>query len=547
MTCNTFNNQTTKYSTAALTTTQLNAQLYNFEQLYNIQTDPSLLYDNEVIYSTVSLTKATLATIDPSGTIYPLVWERFNQSPILAPEYADFLNYSQYDLSVVNSFLNSFFVESSVAASAGLSTTSRPLTSFPIEITAYYEQLDLYYNDNFSASLSGGFCSTFSGKLLELATLASSAVNLINQLKNFSIDALAATVLAKLNSIKEILYNLVDSLKEKLLQQINNIVDKIVSFKNMIMSTAKAIGKKVAQAKNFFSDLNMKNIKTKIEELIAKMAGGYEKITPEVIAYIMFRLCKLVESVEAFMKSPVDGLKSVMEAYAIQAAVFGNFSTAATSAAVQAGHHRRDVFDLANERDAAIERSNSAGLGAYIRRLNTAEEIAMAMEIKAATTEQIYSESFAAARMITFTTLGDDSKDDGPGRWQNLDMNTLINIFRVSNKIGAKLSINSAWRSIKTQESLYARGKTTTNRGRHVYGQALDIRMRDKSTEFRDTFIRFASEELYGGIGTYPTFIHVDTGGLNTWGELNAAALREHENGTYRRAQYENITNSGPQ
>ena len=547
MTCNTFNNQTTKYSTAALTTTQLNAQLYNFEQLYNLQTDPSLLYDNEVIYSTVSLTKATLAVIDPSGTVYPLVWERFNQSPILAPEYADFLNYSQYDLTAVNSFLNSFFVDSSVSTSAGVSIAGQPLTSFPVEITAYYEQLDLYYNDNFSASLSGGFCSTFSGKLLELATLASSAVNLINQLKNFSIEAIAATVLAKLNSIKEILYNLVDSLKEKLLQQINNIVDKIASFKNMIMSTAKAIGKKVTQAKNFFSDLNMKNIKTKIEELIAKMAGGYEKITPEVIAYIMFRLCKLVESVEAFMKSPVDGLKSVMEAYTIQAAVFGNFSIAATSAAVKAGHHRRDVFDLANERDAAIERSNSAGLGAYIRRLNTAEEIAMANEIKAATTEQIYSESFAASRMITFTTLGDDSKDDGPGRWQNLDMNTLINIFRVSNKLGTKLSVNSAWRSIKTQEALKAAGKTTTNRGRHVYGQALDIRMRGRSTEFRDDFIRFASEELYGGIGTYDNFIHVDTGGLSTWGELNAAALREHKNGTYRRAQYENITNSGPQ
>lgn len=544
MTCNTFNNQTSKYSISALTSEQLTSQLYSFEELYNLQVDPSLRYDNDVIYATTGLTRAILISIDPNRSTYPLVWERFNQGPILAPEYAEFLNFSQYDLNSVNSLLNTFSTNIIAANTANIVIDISAST--PINITQYFEQLDLYYNDNYAASLSGGFCSAFGGQLLELASLVSGAVNLINQLKNFTISG--ALILAKLNAIKEILNNLVDSLKEKLLQQINNIVEKLATFKNMVVSAANAIGKKITQAKNFFSDLNMKNIKEKIEGIIAKMAGGYEEITPEVIAYILFRLCKLTEIVSGFMQSPVDGLKAVMNAYAVQSALFSNFSMASTAEAVRDGHFRRDPIDLARERDRAIETSNSSGISTYVSRAPTAEEIQMALEIKAATNEQIFSNSFAAASLISFERLGPRSIADAPYTWQRLNQDVLTRIFIVAKRLNTKLYINSGWRSYASQAIIKANDPDAASPGNslHESGQALDVSMRDRTDEFRNNFIRAASEEGYNAIGTYPTFIHVDTrGGKKIWGSYNTAALNMHYRNAYRDGIYK--PNSGIQ
>lgn len=519
MTCNTFNNQTAKYSVSALTPEQLNNQLYSFETLYNMQLDPSLQYDQELIYSTVSLTKNTLVIVDPSGTLYPLVWDRFNQGPILAPEYADFLNFSQYDLTDVNNILNSF-----------------PITP-PISVTQYFEQLDLYYNSNFAATLSGGFCSAFSGKLLALSGLISGAVSFINQLKNFSLS----DIIGRLTSIKTILLKLVDSLKEKLLQQITNIMNKVNNFKNMIISTAAAIGKKIQQAKNFFSDLNINNIKTKIEEIIARMAGGYEEITADVIAYILFRLCRLTEILNAFMKSPVDALKGVMNNFLYQQTLFTNFSLNATAAAIEAGHFRKDPFDIIAEREAAAQAGNNSGMSAYVSRPFSTDEMQMANELQSVTIEQLKSSSYAAAQYITFTD--DIIARADPIEWQGVTAGTYMRLFRIAKRLGTSFRINSARRPPKLNAAVDGAKNSL-----HLSGQALDVSMIDRSNEFRVNFIRAASEEGYNGIITYPTFIHVDTrGAIYAEGSYNTEALALHRNGSYRKAIYKQVNNSAPQ
>ena len=541
MTCNTFNNQTSKYSISALTISDLTSQLYSFDELYNLQVNPAIKYDQDVIYSTIALTQEALINVDPNGTTYPLVLERFKQGPVLSAEYADFLEFSQYDLEFLNSLLSSY--NSTISSVGGQSNASQVTNDSQLEINSYYTQLDLYYNNNFETSLSGGFCSAFNGNLLQVAGLVSAGASLIDQLKNFSIK----DVIDKLNSIKDILNKLVDSLKDRFLQQINNIVKKIESFKNMAIATANAISKKLARAKNFFSDLNIKNIKTKIESIIAQMAGGYEKITPEVIAYILFRLCKLTEIVGAFMRSPVDGLKSIVNAYVIQSALFSNFSVTATTDAVKAGHFRKDPFVIIAEKNNAAQVINNAGVGAHINKEFTTEEISMANEIRSATIEQINSNSFAASNMISFSTL---NKDEAPLSWQKVEIGVWVRIFRVAKKLNTILSINSAYRSSAKQQRLYnaaiakngpsQKSVAKPGRSQHNFGQALDVNMAGKSDEFRNNSIRACSEEGFDGIGTYSKFIHVDTRGhISIWGNYNSLALSNHKKQSYRKGLYE--------
>jgi len=486
-----------------------------------MQSDPSLQYDQEVIYATVSLTKSTLISVDPSGLTYPLLQERFRQGPILAPEYADFLSFSQYDLTYVNELLNSF-----------------PVTP-PVGLSQYFDQLELYYDQNYSATLSGGFCSAFSGKLLALSGLISGAAKLISQLKNFSLSS----VLAQLTSIKEILYKLVDNLKQKLLQQIQNIATKIANFKNMITSVANALGNKLQQVSNFFSDLNMNNIKKKIEEIIASMAGGYEEITGDVIAYILFRLCRLSEIINSFMRSPVDSIKNVMNNFAMQSVLFQNFSRTATIGAVNAGLFRKDPFDTIAEQGAVAAATNAAGVSTYLSRPVTATEIAMANELKSATLEKINSNSYAAASLISFDTL---NKDEAPRSWQEVDALVWVRIFRIAQRLNTKLSLISAFRSNAKQTRLYNDAiaqygpsqKRVAKPGSslHEFGGALDVDMGGRSNEFRANFIRSASEEGFNGIGTYSEFIHVDNrGDIWTWGGYNTDALALHKDNAYRK------------
>jgi uncharacterized protein YcbK (DUF882 family) len=514
----------------------LKNSIITFDELYNLQLDPSMLYDQDMVYSAISLTQEALVKIDPNGTLYPLVLERLKQGPVLSVEYVNFLEYSQYNIEFINSILG--FYNSTISNTNTGSNPSQIINDSQIEINNYFTQLDLYYNNNYAASLSGEFCSAFNGKLLVLASLISGGVELIDQLKNYSIS----DVLTKLNSIKDVLNKLVDSLKERLLQQINNIVKKIESFKNMVIGTVNAMSKKVARAKNFFSDLNIENIKKKIESIIARMAGGYEKITPQVIAYILFRLCKLTEIVSVFMNSPVDALKSIVSAHVIQTALFSDFSVASASDAVQHGYFRKDPIVIVSEKNNAAQTINNAGVGAYINKEFSEEEISMANEIRSATIDQINANSFAASNLISFATL---NKDEAPSSWQKVEIGVWIRIFRVAKRLNTVLRIQSAYRSNAKQKRLYnaavAKNPSQTSVARpgsslHNFGQALDVNMEGKSDEFRNNFIRMCSEEGFGGIGTYASFIHVDTRErISIWGNYNSLALSSHKNQTYRK------------
>jgi CRP/FNR family transcriptional regulator len=89
-------------------------------------------------------------------------------------------------------------------------------------------------------------------------------------------------------------------------EEVLNVVDQIAQIKTRIISVMNFFSEKIRKTKEFFSDLNMANLKTKIEEIIAKMAGGFEEITPEVIAYMKNEITRLQCEVEMF-KDGIDG------------------------------------------------------------------------------------------------------------------------------------------------------------------------------------------------------------------------------------------------
>ncbi len=517
MSCNTYDAGPTKASTKALTTEQLRTQLYSYDKLIGLQFDPALKYDVEKLSYALGLTVGNFSQVIAAD--YPNVAERIKQSPITPSEYADFLDSTGFNLDQVTSIF-----------------TGIPVTAFTVP--EYFTQLDHYYNKNFANSLSGGFCSLFTGALQALAGLVSAGASLISQLKNG-----VAAVIGQLNAIKNILFNLVDKVKEMMLQRVQQLVNQISQIKTQVLSTMKYLHNKAMNVKEFFSDLNMTNLKSKLEAMIAKMAGSFEELTPDVIAYLLYRLCQIVETVQNFMESPVDAFKNMLTNFAIQEISLTNLANIGRIGSVNAGGYRADPFEIARVKEQLADNVNSHATPGvypkgYITKPPTAEEVALVTQLTS-----------AGNQYVEFSSQVLNQNDPVPeAGWKMVKPEIFIILFRVAKRMGVKFSINSGYRSPAYNANLAKTSSGVAKNSLHMSGMALDVDMtrHGNSDDFRNRFIEFASQEGAGGIGTYNSFIHIDIGQRRTWTSLNGSALAIHRKDGFRKgapvAETENIT-----
>lgn len=513
MSCNTFNSPTSKFSEAALTTDQLRANLYGFSSLIDVQNDPVKRYDVVSVALAINGTYTLFNNLTNKNE-YEYLHDRINRGIIPPSEYADFLDKSKIGLDAVISMMNGLLI--------GLQPSD------------YLSQLDQYYNNNFANSHTGGFCSLFSGAVMQLLGLISSAANMINQLKNG-----LASIIAQLMSFKDLLHNMVDKLKEMMIQQIQNIINQAMGAISKAIGAATFFVNKAKQVKEFFSEANIASLKAKIEEIISQMAGGYEELTPEVIAYLLFRLCQLSEVITNFMKSPVDGLNALISNYAMQEMVLTNFSNEASMRAVQAGGYRMDPFEVARLRSEAASKINSdySGEGSvdpasYITMGFTQEEIEMAMNITDAGNQYLKFQS---------QVLSQNDPIEGAG-YKYVKHEVWMRIFRISRRLGIQLYCNSGYRS----PTYNAKQPGSAKSSLHMSGMACDISMNNVPKSRIPEYIKYASQEGFQGMEYYASgnFVHTDIGNRRRWYPGNGAtpnaiedAIQIHMKDGFRRGR----------
>lgn len=513
MSCNTFNSPTSKFSDAALTTDQLRANLYSFSDLIDVQNDPVKRYDVVSVALAINGTY-TLFNNTANKEDYIYLNDRITRGIIPPSEYADFLDRSKLSLIDINAMMNGLLV--------GLQPSD------------YLSQLDQYYNKNFANSHTGGFCSLFNGAVMQLLSLVSKASTLINQLKNG-----IASIIAQLTSFKELLVNMVDQLKDMMLKQIQNIVKQAMGAVSKVISAATFFMNKAKQVQAFFSDANMASLKGKIEEIMSQMAGGYENLTPEVIAYLLFRMCQLSEVITNFMKSPVDTLNALISNYAQQELVLTNVSNEATIRAVQAGGYRMDPFEVARLKSEAASKINSdySGEGSvdpanYITMGFTEDEIKMAMELTEAGNEYLKFQS---------QVINQNDPVEGAG-YKYVKHEVWMRIFRVSKRLGLPLTCNSGYRS----PAYNAKQPGSAKSSLHMSGMAVDISMGNIPKSRIPEYIKYASQEGFGGMEYYGSqnFVHTDIGNRRRWHPGNGSlpnaiedAIQIHMKDGFRRGR----------
>lgn len=455
---------------------------------------------------------------------YPNVYERVNADVIFTPiEVADFgylYQYTPLDLSVQCGILSPKLLN----------------------------EVEDFYSNGISQGIIGKFCSLMPNIFAAVGqffTFIDNVEGFINDIKNF-----AKNIQDTLEGgLKSVLTGLVDRIKKQVLQVVDKVVEKVkgiienFSLENIANEVKTFVEQKIIgkfhqlkeQAMSFFNELNIENIKKKIEALIDYAGGLFKEPTLEEIQFLIYRFCNLASMIEKGINSLADPLRDFTNNFKDTVETLRSSSNRNTARAVAAGAIRLTP----EAREAAIAaardgtpRTPSGGAGAGGGGNSAPLRVPLG-DIRPITDEEF--------KGVTQWNNGNgDSRVGFTGsvetlewKWTDTSIESRALLMRVQRRFGRRILVLSGRRSYEEQASLYA-NDLRRNGGRpsgrvarpghsqHETGLAFDVTWSGFNRETGRRFLQIAVEEGFTGIGGYPSssFVHIDNRGtISRWGD----------------------------
>jgi len=477
-------------------------------------------YDKTLVDRSASLVNTIVRNITNSdqgisGTVYADL--NINEFPTLSSR----VNQRDFDGLDIALFLeNSGYTQE---------TFIRDITSTP---RSPLLQIEHFLNDNAYTAISGGFCSAFGNvfaKITSLVALGSSIADSINKLKNIDSNLIKASLIAANEKVKDLIDNIVDKMKDRAEQ----VLDKAKSFVNdvsfLIEGTVEKITKSFANIQNMFSKDNIEKTKEKFENLFSSMAGQFEKVTPEVLSFLMFRICQFMETLQKVFQSPIDSFSSLVNKISdVKIAYESSYLSEINNRMALSSISELSSSDVANVRNnAKVNLNSSKGNRSQVNNIETSDTKAV---IKGATNEimilantwnveQNSDGSFSSVSnkwiklQPQVINMGRNFSDSNPrDGWEKVNQKVWTLVYMLGERLGTQLTINSAYRSPLKNASVGGAKSSF-----HMKGLAVDITYAGVVDPIE--MIKHASILGSGGIGFYKSsgFIHIDLGSARTW------------------------------
>lgn len=510
MSCNTYDSIGSKFSPRILSPEQARARIMTIDQRIGYQANALSRRDLKLVTTTTS----NLINKLPKDGTYPIL-ESVQLTPNIIADFSEWAGYTDADLNVISTF---------------------PVDSSQLVIV--YQLLEYHQDENFARTkYAGSSCSSIINALSQVIGFLSSGAKLLSDLMNFSLGS----ILAQLMSWKSLLTGMVDELVKRMLAKLNNFAKQILSFGFQVKDTVARFLKKIEKAKSFFSDLTIESIKAKIEEIIAKVAGQFEDITPKAIAHILMVICQLADSITSFMQSPLDSITNAFNFFTTQQFMLKQFTNDQITKSVEAGNPRMAPEQSAAVVASAVSNSYNMGSASHLRNPTVTDEEKKVLQ-------QILSTGSATSSGVTIshsakTIARENNKSGGWSYVINNGSSMLyVILFRIAKAMGENFVVTCGYRSPEANASI----KNAAKKSLHMRGMALDVSMGSLTTSQKARFIDLASSEGLGGIQYYPSdnFTHIDVGAVRSWpndsgvGGANLIpaeikeALARHNNGT---------------
>lgn len=393
----------------------------------------------------------------------------------------------------------------------------------------FCQELNDFYNGDFTDSVMGGFCKLF-GNIFALGgaffSLAESISGLVNKALEFlnKIKNLEDPLKALFEKIK--VKALIEAIKAKITSAIENTIRKIQAaienfspaavMKSIETFVQRNVANKIAQIKNnialFFTKENIDALLAKIIAKIDYAIGLFANPSLEEIQFLIARICALATGIEKSikdLKSPLDDFTDRYDSVYETLAAAGRQNT---SRAVAAGASR--LAD--DERQAAVERARipweKAGNWVPPRQ----EE-----KDQLPTWAQLEAGTYPRLKIIGGWTTRMRPPSEG---WTEMEEDVQIMVMRLQAKmkelgIANFLYLNSGYRSPWYNELLRSEGIGAAKNSLHLDGKAADLTWDGygNGSQDQNTFVQEARKIGFTGFGFYNTFTHVDVGPIRTW------------------------------
>lgn len=259
--------------------------------------------DNVDRQTVVDLTNGLNNVLDLEDTAkYPTLNARFNQFPLTYTEIAEFV------------------LENAIDPVTALNEVNKYNGGMPANAPIFdlFDDLDLFYTDNYGKTVSEGLCGSFGNALTDLLGLFTLLDSTLDKLASLKLDDLdpkkLATQLAqklKLDAILESIQKTIDDLIDKALKKLDKVFGGLLDeLSDLAANPGKTIGSYLTklreEVKEFFSKENRERIKNSIQKFIAELTSNFERITISNVLMFMYILCNFTEIILSLIFAPIE-------------------------------------------------------------------------------------------------------------------------------------------------------------------------------------------------------------------------------------------------
>lgn len=235
--------------------------------------------------------------------------------------------------------------------------------TFSDDLKGFFEQLDFYYDEYLSIAYKPGRCEELYDiwqTIVQIELIVKTAMNWVARLRNFTLKELIAKLANIEKLIKEFLKKLAERIKQRLVQLAAEFLAKIDIFVQNINDILNWITNKVTALQEYLSTSNLEKIAKDIGEEIKKMFSPLAEFSVSNIAYMIWRLCSLIESIKDFFKNPLNLFKEGLIAFTSAKILLDSMSNQKRLAAAERGHVRVDPQTAKTIREQIVSDVNSA-------------------------------------------------------------------------------------------------------------------------------------------------------------------------------------------
>ena len=382
------------------------------------------------------------------------------------------------------------------------------------------KDLDFGFAQNIGQNLTGSVCGAYNDVLSDL-TKAFAVVNdgkeLLSNVRNLlekDVKKLAESIKQKgiletlLGLLKQIIQGAVLAAKGVALAAVGSVVVLLKGLESAASAIMKKMNKVMRNINDYLKDATIQSIIADMEKLVVKMAESFERLTPENIANILFRLCEMARDLQSKLMEPALRLNRMANSIGREARAVRSVSASNTQQAVKYGAIRVSE----EERQAKKKR----GIGKYQKAAPSNREADYVAHPHPTESEISFISAVSESGLGGNITFSAEVLAEGDGAgWSEIKDDVYSKLLRIVDQTGESYVVKQGYK-VRKKKSGRNKQVGAIAMNSHHSGYSVDITITESN---RDDTIVAASRAGFTGIGVYSGHLHLDLSARRGWQE----------------------------